>query len=155
MSMFPELGYWLSVKDGDPRAYAIYSRHYSCRHYADNRRNLHGYSSRFLIIGPGEKIVLLGNDERALFGWRRGIDASQGYGVSCSVFRNEGTCLSSDLIREADLIAWQKWPDDSRHFTYVKPSAVKSSNPGYCFLMAGWRKCGLTKGGHIIMEICR
>jgi len=147
-----EMGYWLSVPDGDPRAFAFYKRHYNYRDYKDGRRNRHGNPSRFLIMGPGNKLVLLGNDERALFGWRRGIDASQGYGVSCTIFRNEGERLSSDLIKEADQLAWQRWPE-RRHFTYVNPCVVKSSNPGYCFIKAGWRKCGLTKGGLIILEI--
>lgn len=147
-----EVGYWLSVKDGDPRAFDLFSRHYSYYQYADRRRLLHGYRNRFLIMGPGEKLLLLGADERALFGWRRGNDASQGYGVSCTVFRNEGDRRSSDLIREADELAWERWPE-RRHFTYVNPRAVASRNPGYCFLMAGWRKCGTTKGGLIIMEI--
>jgi hypothetical protein len=30
----------------------------------------------------------------------------------------------------------------------VASSLVKSSNPGYCFLRAGWTRCGETKGGH-------
>lgn len=153
-SMFSitEIGYWLSVPDGDPRAYAFYARHYSYRNYADGRRK-HGYSNRFLIMGPGNKLVLLGCDERALFGWRRGIDASQGYGVSCTIFRNESDRLSSDLIREADELAWQVWPENKRHFTYVNPKVIKSSNPGYCFIRAGWRKCGMTKGGLVVLEI--
>src|SRR6266487_422908 len=73
LSMFltNEIGYWLAVKDGDPRAFDLFSRHYSYQNYADKRRQLHGYRNRFLIMGPGEKLVLLGNDERALFGWRR------------------------------------------------------------------------------------
>lgn len=152
--MFTDMGYWLSVKDGDPRAAAIHTRHYSHYHYADKRRQLHGYRNRFLIMGPGEKLVLLGNDEQALFGWRRYHDASQGYGVSCTVFRNEGTQRSSDLIREADALAWVKWPDEPRHYTYVNPQMIRSSNPGYCFIMAGWSKCGETKGGLIILDIC-
>ncbi len=154
-AMFEELGYWLSVKDGDPRAAGIHSRHYSRYQYKDGRRNLHGYANRFLIIGPGEKLVLLGNDERALFGWRRGNDASQGYCVSCTVFRNEGERLSSDLIREADTLAWVKWPDETRHVTYVDPQKVASRNPGYCFIMAGWSKCGVTKSGKLIFHITK
>lgn len=152
-AMFADLGYWLSVKDGDPRAAAIHSRHYSRYQYKDGRRNRHGYANRFMIIGPGEKLVLLGNDERALFGWRRYHDASQGYCVSCTVFRNEGDMRSSDLIREADELAWARWPDEPRHVTYVSPVKIRSSNPGYCFMMAGWSKCGVTKGGLIILDI--
>lgn len=152
MFMPTEIGYWLSVRDGDPRAFAIFSRHYSYHAYADGRRRP-GYRNRFLIMGPGEKLVLLGADERALFGWRRGSDASQGYCVSCTVFRNESNQRSSDLIREAAALAWERWPGE-RLVTYVAPTKIKSSNPGYCFLMAGWRKCGETKCNKLVILEC-
>jgi hypothetical protein len=29
---------------------------------------------------------------------------------------------------------------------------VRSTNPGFCFLVAGWRRCGRTKGGLLILE---
>lgn len=150
--MFADLGYWLPIKDGDQRAAALYARHYSSYQYADRRRQLHGYRNRFLIMGPGEKLLLLGNDERALFGWRRYHDASQGYGVSCTVFRNEGEQRSSDLIREAAALAWARWPGE-RLYTYINPKAIRSTNPGYCFKAAGWAQCGTTKGGLIILDI--
>jgi hypothetical protein len=143
-------GYWLGVKDGDPRAFDLFSRHYSYQNYRDGRRNRYGYRNRFLIIGPGEKLVLLGVDSRALFGWRRGSDASQGFCVSCTVFRNESEYRSSDLILEATELAWARWPGE-RLVTYVDPRAVKSSNPGYCFIKAGWRKCGITKWNKLLI----
>lgn len=151
MTMFSaaEIGYWLSVKDGDPRAFDLYQRHYSYRSYADGRWH-HGYRNRCLIMGPGEKLVLLGADERALFGWRRYRDANQGYCVSCTVFRNESNHRSSDLIREAAALAWERWPGE-RLVTYVDPRKVRSINPGYCFLKAGWRKIGITKWNKLII----
>lgn len=142
--MFPEIGYWLPIRDGDPRAFALFQRHYSYQNYADGRRARYGYRNRSLIIGPGEKLVLLGNDERALFGWRRYHDASQGFGVCCTVFRNEGAERSSDLIREAARLAWTRWPGE-RLFTYVDPRKVTSGSPGYCFHKAGWRWIGVTR----------
>lgn len=69
------------------------------------------------------------------------------------MFRNEGAGLSSDLIREADSLAWQRWPV-ARHFTYVDDSKIQSRNPGYCFLQAGWRRCGRNADGRLtILEI--
>jgi len=44
-----------------------------------------------------------------------------------------------------------KWPGE-RLYTYVNSHKIRSTNPGYCFLRAGWRKCGMTKGGLIILE---
>ena len=150
--MFPTLGYWLAVRDGDPRAFDLYSRHYSYRAYTDGRR-CYGYRNRALIMGPGEKLVLLGADERALFGWRRYHDANQGFCVSCTVFRNEGSERSSDLIREAAALAWQRWPGE-RLVTYVNPRLVRSKAPGWCFRKAGWRKCGVTKWNKLIILEC-
>jgi hypothetical protein len=37
-------------------------------------------------------------------------------------------------------------------YTYVNGRKVKSANPGYCFKRAGWRTCGKTAGGLIILE---
>ena len=145
-------GHWLAIKDGDPRASALYKRHYSCYQYADGRRQQTGYRNRHLILGPGEKMVLLTVDCRALFGWRRFDDPSGQVGVNCAVFRNEGDVLSSELILEAEQLAWGRWPGE-RLYTYVDGAAVESVNPGYCFKMAGWRGCGLTKKrGLLIFE---
>jgi hypothetical protein len=143
--------HWLPVRDGDPRAAALYRRHYSCYQYADNRRNQHGYRNRFLIVGPGEKMLLMTVNCDALFAWRKFIDASGQTGVNCAVFRNESPILSSTLILEAEQHAWTRWPGQ-RLYTYVKPSAIKSSNPGFCYLKAGWQRCGTTKGGLVILE---
>ena len=58
---------------------------------------------------------------------------------------------SSNLIRAADVIADIEWPGE-RHYTYVDPRRVRSSNPGYCFIRAGWDPCGYTRGGLRILE---
>ena len=136
--------HWWLTKDGDLDCLELYERHYSAYHYADGRK-------RRLFVGPGEKLVLRTEHADAMFVWRRFIDDSGQTGVNCAVFRNEGPILSSRLIQEADAIADCIWPD-LRHYTYVKSQAVKSTNAGYCFLKAGWQRCGMTKGGLLIME---
>lgn len=136
--------HWYAAKDGDARARALFDRHYSRYRYADGRRPK-------LFVGPGEKIVLLTASCDALFVWRKFISMDHQAGVNCAVFRNEGKFLSSDLIREACELAWQRWPGE-RLYTYVNGRKIKSTNPGYCFLVAGWRKCGVTKGGLVILE---
>lgn len=135
---------WIRVKDGDDRARGLFHRHYSYRRYADGRNPRQ-------FVGPGEHIVLLTVDCRALFIWRKFIDASGQQGVNCSVFRNESPHLSSDLIRGACIIAWQRWPGE-RLYTYVNPRRIRSTNPGYCFLAAGWQRCGTTKGQLAILQ---
>ncbi len=142
---------WLAVKDGDERAAAIFKRHYSYHQYQDGRRR-YGYRNRFLMLGPGEKMVLLSPGCDALFCWRKFIDKSGQIGVNCAIFRNESSVLSSTLILAAEQLAWQRWPGE-RLYTYVNAGAIASSNPGYCYQKAGWRKCGTTKAkGLIVLE---
>ena len=84
-------------------------------------------------------MVLMTLDCDALFVWRKFIDDSGERGVNCAVFRNEGPILSSTLILEAEQLAWGRWPGE-RLYTYVDARKIRSTNPGYCFLMAGWRR---------------
>jgi len=142
---FLELEPWITITDGNDEARALFDRHYSRRRYADGRRPR-------LFVGPGEKLVLTTPCRRALFVWRKERFRFDGQlGVNCAIFRNEGAGLSSDLIRAADAIADRRWPLE-RRFTYVDARAVRSSNPGFCFIRAGWRRCGVTKRGLVILE---
>lgn len=145
---------WWVTLDGDRTCLAMYERHYSAYRYRDGRK-------RKLFVGPGEKLVLRTAAGDAFFVWRRFIDGcidertgQRQTGVNCAVFRNESPHKSSELIQQADACADCCWPGE-RHYTYVNPQAVGSTNPGFCFLRAGWRKCGKTKGGLIVMERIR
>ena len=142
--LFAPSAYWIAVRDGSPLLRSIYDRHYSARHYRDGRRPKK-------TVGPGEYIALLGRDGRAAFVWRKFIDASGQEGVNCSLFRNEGRRLSSEIILEAEVWARARWPG-ARLYTYVNPRRIRSTNPGCCFLKAGWRRCGLTQGALLVLE---
>ncbi len=142
--------WWLS-KDGDRTLIELYERHYSCYEYRDGR-------NRKQFVGPGEIVCLRTLVGDAMFVWRKFIDecidrrtGERQQGVNCAVFRNEGSHRSSELLRQADAIADFCWPRE-RHYTYVDPKKVASSNPGYCFQVAGWRKCGTTNSGLIVLE---
>lgn len=142
---------WWVTKDGDLDCLELYERHYSCNHYADGR-------ARRLFVGPGEKFVLRTEPADALFAWREFIDdcidqrTGRGQeGINCAVFRNESAHRSSELIRQADAIADVLWPG-RRHYTYVDREKVASANPGFCFISAGWRRCGVTKSGLVVLE---
>lgn len=135
---------WWLTKDGDLDYLEMYEQHYSAYRYADGRK-------RRLFVGPGEKVVLRTRGADAVFVWRDFIDDSGQDGVNCAVFRNESPHQSSELIRQADSIADRLWPD-RRHYTYVDPEQVRSTNPGFCFIAAGWKRCGRTKGGLVILE---
>lgn len=131
-------GQWVEIRDGDPRLRALYNRHYSAYHYADGRQPKK-------TAGPGEYMALITPEADAIFIWRKFRDACAGQtGINCAVFRNEGSRLSSDLIREAMERAGQRWPGE-RLYTYIDPRKIRSTNPGCCFKVAGWREAGKTK----------
>jgi len=143
--------HWWLTRDGDADCLALWQRHYSSRIKRGPRRIAQ-------FVGPGEKVVLRTEPGDAVFVWRVFIDdcvdARTGQrqdGVNCSIFRNESQHRSSDLIRQADAIADCLWPD-RRHYTFVDPQKVRSTNPGFCFIAAGWQRCGVTKGGLLILE---
>lgn len=123
---------WIEVRDANDTARSIFDRHYSRYRYADGRKPKH-------FVGPGEKMVLLTEDVRAVFVWRKFISGDGQQGVNCAVFRNEGSIRASDLVRHADAMADRRWPGE-RHYTYVNPKWVRRSRtPGRCFLLAGWK----------------
>lgn len=136
--------HWWITKDGDEFCLDLYNRHYSHRVYADGRKPK-------LFCGPGQKIVLRTLNADALWVWRKFKDDSGQTGINCAVFRNEGCVKSSELVRQADAIADFVWPGE-RHYTYVNAKKIRSKNPGFCFLRAGWKKVGMTKNGLYILE---
>lgn len=131
---------WIETRDGDDTVRAIFDEHYSRRN--DARK----------FVGPGQHIVLRTAAADAIFVWRKEKYRRDGRkGVNCAVFRNEGALLSSGLILWAEEFSSRDWPGE-RLFTFVDPGAVRSSNPGYCFLMAGWTRTGVTSRGYIVLE---
>jgi hypothetical protein len=148
-------GTWVCVKDGNHTARSIFDRHYSRRFYADGRNPK-------LFVGPGNKMVLLTENCRALFVWWKFRSMDGQDGINCAVFRNENSgIVSSSLILEADRLADQKW-GTQRHYTYVNPARLHTVKqrcremcpwpPGRCFIEAGWRHCGWSKSGLMILE---
>lgn len=142
---------WTPTKDGDPLGFAIFRRHYTFNRKRD-QLSFWTEGSDSLFVGPGEKLVLICG-ELALFVWRRErYRLDDQTGVNCAVFRNEGAGLSSDLIRQADAAAWQRWPGE-RLFTFVDPKRTRHKrDPGRCFLRAGWKHAGWSKMGLRILE---
>lgn len=129
----------------------IHQAHPDGRKLADNHysRKTKGATH---FVGPGEKLVLITPDKKSLFAWRKNKYRQDGQkGIECSIFRNEGDWLSSVLIKKAVKLARKKWGGDTRLFTYVNPSAIKSTYPGYCFLKAGWKQKGTNKNGKLIL----
>lgn len=83
-------------------------------------------------------------DERARYLWRN------------MLFRNLGAGLSSDLIREATDMTYREWlkrygelPAE-RLRTEIGVKEIRSTNPGYCYMMAGWER-GEAKRGKLFL----
>lgn len=131
------------VRDGDPTALKLADRHYS--------RDKNGNRGYPRFIGPGRRLILLGIEGDWLFAWRISqfrMDAQ--VGVECTIFRNEGPRLSSSIILECEAVADATF-GALRKYTYVKPSAIRSTNPGCCFLYAGWMKVGMSISGLVLL----
>ena len=74
----------------------------------------------------------------------------------CSAFRNEGDHLSSELIREAVACTIHKYgtAPNLGMVTFVNTKKTrKKRDPGRCFLRAGFKNCGVTKGGLIALQL--
>jgi hypothetical protein len=97
----------------------------------------------------GTKIILRDAAGDVLWTWIKIVlerwDGQTGY--YCQAFRNESARLSSDIILEAEQHAAEIW-GPGRMFTYIDPAEIKSSNPGFCYLMAGWHPHGWSKRRH-------
>ena len=140
--------YWLEVSKCDKWACGFARPHYS-RAKPDSKE----------LGPPGQKIVLMGIDGRALWGSHRpapwaGIGRMDGFeGHSCFIFRNDGGPLSSTIIREAIAYTTDKW-GLAPFITYVAINKVRHKrDPGRCFIKAGFHKIGVkekTKHGPML-----
>jgi hypothetical protein len=100
---------------------------------------------------PGQTLVLKAH--RAVWGWWRphpdsGLSSMNGLdGWTCTIFRNESSVLSSQLVLAAEAMLAQEASDcgPDGMLTYVWDSKIRSTNPGYCFQCAGWVVRGRSK----------
>lgn len=123
---------WRLVTVSDSAARSLADRHYSRQHPGSPT-----------LGPPGKRLCMVTPDERAVWlsHWTQHPDDGQD-AYRCSIFRNEGPELSSDLIRSAVALTERMWgaPPVDGWITWIDPRKVASSNPGYCFLAAGWTK---------------
>jgi hypothetical protein len=126
-------GIWQVRNRLDRAANALADRHYSRRRPGSGQ-----------VGPPGRKLVLVTPCERAVWltHWPYAHLAMDGLDAwRCSIFRNEGAGLSSDLIVAAMELTAQQWTDRPRDgwVTWIDTRKVNSRNPGYCYKQAGWR----------------
>lgn len=128
---------WVVTHKYDPRGAALADRHYSRRTIGSPQ-----------FMPPGETLVLVTEDGRAVFGWRRphpasGLRAMNGLdGWTCTIFRSEyeerGRASGLILAAEQRLLQSGRSIGPDGMLTYVFDRKVRSSNPGCCFKKAGW-----------------
>jgi hypothetical protein len=116
----------------------------SCRLLADKHYSRQTIGAK-MFTRPGENLVFRLADGSALWvSWRSKYKRKDGYGycIENTIFRNESSFLSSDLIKMAMYATTQEWgeiPQDG-FLTYVDPRSVQSKNAGHCFEKAGFRR---------------
>jgi hypothetical protein len=74
----------------------------------------------------------------------------------CSLFRNEGDVLSSELVREAVAATLAHYGEAPAlgMVTFVDAGKVRRKrDPGRCYLRAGFARVGETKGGLVALQM--
>ena len=137
---------WTVSHRFDPKGAVIADRHY-------NRQKVG--SPQF--VPPGRCLVLMADAALWVTSWPLAEYVKHqwpGAWVN-SLFRNEGPILSSDLIREAVAATRAFWPTpDAGMVTFVDSTQVRRKrDPGRCYLKAGFRRIGTTKGGLIVLRM--
>lgn len=161
------ISYWELSSSSDPRALAVVD---GLGEFAEHGPH---YSRRTpgsrTFTGVGQEIVLVTNCGRAVWAvvrqrtpMRRGsgssrgrigeVDTSARYIWRNMMFRNLGAGLSSVLIASATFETYWKWRErygelpPERLRTEVDIRKVKSINPGYCYLRAGYVRDRIVRG---------
>lgn len=121
------------------------------------------------FTGVGQEIVLVTDCGRAVWAcvrqktpMARGTGSSRGREGSTDVkarflwrnmlFRNLGAGLSSALIEAALETTYREWArrygalPEERLRTEIGVREVRSTNPGFCYLMAGWERGAVKRG---------
>jgi hypothetical protein len=134
---------WTRTTKFDRDCATVADRHYSRRTVGSNQ-----------FMPPGQTVVL--KTSGAIWGWWRphpdaGFEALNGMdGWTCTIFRNESSGVrSSQLVLDAESAlvdaGYGCGPDGM--LTYVWDGKIKSSNPGYCFQCAGWKRIDRSADG--------
>lgn len=158
---------WLVSSSSDPRALAVVDGTGEFTEYGPHYSRRTPGSKTF--TGVGQEIVLLHESARAVWAcvYQRtptapGSGSSRGRTGATDtrarfiwrnmLFRNLGAGLSSELIISATERTYVEWfkrygviPRE-RLRTEIGVREIRSSNPGYCYLKAGWEKGPLVRG---------
>lgn len=109
------------------------------------------------FVPPGRCLVFLcGNEALWVSSWpfKEYVKHEWAGAWVCSCFRNEGPILSSTLITEAVQATRYFWgdPPEIGMVTFVDPCKVRKKRDfGRCYLKAGFKNVGETKGGLVAL----
>jgi hypothetical protein len=145
---------WRVSHHFDPPAVALADRHYS--RVRPGTPQFMPSGRKFVLVTP-EGDAVWGSSYQVSYD---GIHYAWYSGVRdawvCTIFRNESPHLSSELVREAiaaTMFAWGEPPPDG-FMTFVDAERVRRKrDPGRCFIRAGFRREGETKGGLVILRL--
>lgn len=154
----------------DPEMSMIADRHYSRRTVGTRQ-----------FLYSGRKLVLRNAEGTILFGWlypdpAMRMDGQKGY--NCAIFRNESGRKASDILLEAERMAFEKW-GPGRLYTYIDPAKTNTITAlrdypklrihqgeriiGFSYRKAGWKPL-ITKDGRprmsnagqcLFVKLCR
>ncbi len=162
---------WLLSSSSDPAALAVVDGSGACAGHGPHYSRRTPGSKTF--TGVGQEIVLVSPAGDAVWAcirqrtpMARGTGRSRGRGGATDtaarylwrnmMFRNLSDRLSSDLVRSALEMTYREWVrrygelPAERLRTEIGVASVRSSNPGYCYQMAGWEK-GDTRNGKLFL----
>lgn len=140
---------WRISYRADPVVSALADRHYS--------RQSVGAAQ---FVPPGACVVLRSLCGRA--GWvtlqqrPEYVHHDWPHAWNNSLFRNDGAGLSSELIRQAVSATLAEWPvpPPQGMVTFVDPDRIRRKrDPGRCYLRAGFRRVGTTRGGLHVLQL--
>lgn len=132
----------------DPASVAIADRHYNRQKPGTNQ-----------FVPPGACFVMRTADNGALWvtSWPKAEFTQHAWAGAWvnTIFRREDGDRASDLITAAVAHTRHKWPGvpELGIVTFIDSAKVRSKrDPGYCYLMAGWKFVGYTKGGLLVFQ---
>jgi hypothetical protein len=140
---------WAISNRADQTARVIADRHY-------NRQKVGSVQ----FVPPGRCLVLLADHALWVTSWPFAEYVKHAWAGAWvnSLFRREEGCsgLASEMIREAVAATLWKYgtPPPLGMISFVDGSKIKKKrDPGRCYLRAGFRRAGMTKGGLICFQL--
>ena len=154
----PQPARWLVTDKGDPEARALVD--------GETTNGKPHYSRQTpgarLFTRNGQNLVFITPDALAVWVTFRptpgkAVRSDKMDAWECALFRNDGPCTSSILIREAcalTMAIWGTQPADGL-ITFIRPECVQSEIPGYCYRCAGWKRVGVSSTGKLLFRAPR